>query len=719
MANSNTSRSNRLSSTSDSLEVAGEIAFIAATTKPSNSQDSSHTNVETEEDEFSFSYSSVPLKAQPSGPANNASSQEDSGLSHSDTYTSSKDGPSVVTTVNIQAHSESLELEKASSDQGTKARRTALFGHHDVDQVVLVLYGPSGCGRGLLTQKLVGSEPETYSLVVSHTTRRKRPYEVDGRDLHFVTSAELTLEKERGGLASCTRVMERASTFNASSYHSTSVQIPVSSSPVLPSASGPTAKAKASTIPKLRKRAASLFDLADEDDSSGEMFAISWQALQEARAKGTPYVVINVNADGAKQLRDSGVEGKYVAVHPSADDVDVDDDGDKPEAIPKAIPEAPHDDSVDVECASDHKISVSSPEQALSELKLYSSTMLRARPTATTTQQPADAKLKAIARAQAQGDWDLVPTVSLQLHERELENKKRRRSRRVRSELTQNHRMVSFTELLLHFQSKSVMQQLVTVPLSTSSSSAGISAPSTTSGKSKGSTGIFKTKLSKKLQMERNTVYSIAECQLDNHEPLHLHTLQTIYKRLSGNRVNCPRIGRHWVDIGFQSTDPTDDLRGVGFLGLMQLVYLLEDSRTFPLAREIYLYSKDEAHYTPFCVLSLNMTQIALRALQEDLLNSECKKRDQVFQVLNDFYLSSFHRCYRAWRHGKRDASEVGVVIQDVRQHVTKNVKSVLKEAHQYLAKQEQQSSQSQAQRPLSNGSFHTISEISWNAKTL
>jgi hypothetical protein len=35
-----------------------------------------------------------------------------------------------------------------------------------------------------------------------------------------------------------------------------------------------------------------------------------------------------------------------------------------------------------------------------------------------------------------------------------------------------------------------------------------------------------------------------------------------------------PRFGHHWGSIGFQGDDPATDLRGVGMLGLLQLLYL-------------------------------------------------------------------------------------------------------------------------------------------------
>lgn len=40
--------------------------------------------------------------------------------------------------------------------------------------------------------------------------------------------------------------------------------------------------------------------------------------------------------------------------------------------------------------------------------------------------------------------------------------------------------------------------------------------------------------------------------QVDNSQTVHMRVLQTIYKRLIGSRLDCPRFGAHWENIGFQ-----------------------------------------------------------------------------------------------------------------------------------------------------------------------
>ncbi|KAF5021767.1 hypothetical protein F66182_6217 [Fusarium sp. NRRL 66182] len=55
------------------------------------------------------------------------------------------------------------------------------------DRRPLVICGPSGVGKGTLIKLLFSRHPDTFTLSVSHTTRGPRDGESDGVDYHFVT----------------------------------------------------------------------------------------------------------------------------------------------------------------------------------------------------------------------------------------------------------------------------------------------------------------------------------------------------------------------------------------------------------------------------------------------------------------------------------------------------------------------------------------------------
>ncbi|KAI1002742.1 hypothetical protein K3495_g5460 [Podosphaera aphanis] len=57
------------------------------------------------------------------------------------------------------------------------------------DARAVIISGPSGVGKGTLSQRLLAHHPHTFATTVSHTTRAPRPGERPGVDYHFVSAA--------------------------------------------------------------------------------------------------------------------------------------------------------------------------------------------------------------------------------------------------------------------------------------------------------------------------------------------------------------------------------------------------------------------------------------------------------------------------------------------------------------------------------------------------
>ncbi len=72
--------------------------------------------------------------------------------------------------------------------------------------LLLVLSSPSGAGKTTITRRLVELEGEGVEISVSHTTRPKRPDEMDGRDYHFVDEAGFARLRERAAFLECAEV---------------------------------------------------------------------------------------------------------------------------------------------------------------------------------------------------------------------------------------------------------------------------------------------------------------------------------------------------------------------------------------------------------------------------------------------------------------------------------------------------------------------------------
>ena len=59
----------------------------------------------------------------------------------------------------------------------------------DKKGMMFVLSSPSGVGKTTLTKKLAKNNSQ-FAISISHTTRKPRPNEIDGKDYHFVKSKE-------------------------------------------------------------------------------------------------------------------------------------------------------------------------------------------------------------------------------------------------------------------------------------------------------------------------------------------------------------------------------------------------------------------------------------------------------------------------------------------------------------------------------------------------
>ncbi|XP_076859347.1 ELMO domain-containing protein 3 [Brachyhypopomus gauderio] len=192
-------------------------------------------------------------------------------------------------------------------------------------------------------------------------------------------------------------------------------------------------------------------------------------------------------------------------------------------------------------------------------------------------------------------------------------------------------------------------------------------------------------RLHRELVEERDLVFAIAQCSLDNSQPVHMRVLQTVYRKLTCTRVDCPRYGPHWENIGFQGADPATDLRGTGLLGLMHALYFLMDPETLPLARDIYKMSQHPVQNFPFSVMSINVSRIALHTLREEVLSKECNRRQQVVGVLNEFYAATFLYLYQLWKTEKKTISDSGYVLKEVELYAKKNPKQILRRLDGYL----------------------------------
>jgi guanylate kinase len=72
--------------------------------------------------------------------------------------------------------------------------------HADTGFLLLILSSPSGAGKTTLKDRILARHPE-LRFSVSHTTRKPRPNEVDGREYHFVDRSTFVDMRAGGAFA--------------------------------------------------------------------------------------------------------------------------------------------------------------------------------------------------------------------------------------------------------------------------------------------------------------------------------------------------------------------------------------------------------------------------------------------------------------------------------------------------------------------------------------
>jgi len=76
------------------------------------------------------------------------------------------------------------------------------------DGRLIVVSAPSGAGKTSLVRQLLQDDPQQLRLSISHTTRKRRPTEAEGREYHFVTVAQFKELEAQGEFLEHARVFD-------------------------------------------------------------------------------------------------------------------------------------------------------------------------------------------------------------------------------------------------------------------------------------------------------------------------------------------------------------------------------------------------------------------------------------------------------------------------------------------------------------------------------
>ncbi|KRY87242.1 Adenylyl cyclase-associated protein 2 [Trichinella pseudospiralis] len=139
-------------------------------------------------------------------------------------------------------------------------------------------------------------------------------------------------------------------------------------------------------------------------------------------------------------------------------------------------------------------------------------------------------------------------------------------------------------------------------------------------------------------------------------------------------------VDQRWVELGFQGKDPSTDFRGMGLLGLQQLIYLCETERQKSLA--MLSRSLNPRHGYPFAIVGINMSFLTRELLLEGHLKSffYAKSRCHLsMQELHDVYRYCFYRFDQLWAINK---PENEMAFGEIRAQLKADLLSELREGN-------------------------------------
>eukprot|EP01114_Cavostelium_apophysatum_P008679 TRINITY_DN2136_c0_g1_i1.p1 TRINITY_DN2136_c0_g1~~TRINITY_DN2136_c0_g1_i1.p1 ORF type:complete len:688 (-),score=180.13 TRINITY_DN2136_c0_g1_i1:35-2098(-) len=143
----------------------------------------------------------------------------------------------------------------------------------------------------------------------------------------------------------------------------------------------------------------------------------------------------------------------------------------------------------------------------------------------------------------------------------------------------------------------------------------------------------FKQSTIKQIQLLKD-IWKCKSTKFDAAIPQHAELLRRFWMNLKPKEPYMGDTGEKWKEVGFQGVNPSTDFRGMGLLGLLNLIYFSEHYRD--RAQNILSQHRDY----PFAVTGINITStlINLLNLTKDLVNAPAPDKSWHTALLNLFY---------------------------------------------------------------------------------
>lgn len=125
--------------------------------------------------------------------------------------------------------------------------------------------------------------------------------------------------------------------------------------------------------------------------------------------------------------------------------------------------------------------------------------------------------------------------------------------------------------------------------------------------------------------------------------------LLELWRLLQPDRDLDKRVTKRWQEIGFQGEDPKTDFRGMGMLGLSNLVHFAREYGS--AAKHILSHSHHPKFGFSFAIVGINLTHLAYRLLMDGTLRTHLYNKNKLpdIDTFHQFYSYLFIEFDKFW----------------------------------------------------------------------
>jgi len=138
-----------------------------------------------------------------------------------------------------------------------------------------------------------------------------------------------------------------------------------------------------------------------------------------------------------------------------------------------------------------------------------------------------------------------------------------------------------------------------------------------------------------------------ANVAYDSSNKEHEAKLLELWTLLKGDEKLIARKSEQWQSIGFQGVDPATDFRGMGILGLEQLIYFAQNFNE--TAKHVLKCSHHKISWYSFAITGINITALELDLLRERHLQYYLITHESSVDSFNEFYCYLFTEFNNYW----------------------------------------------------------------------